>query len=155
MSTAAKLAVPLRVPLAPRAVMSATGRFWAWTTPVDEVGGGVVGAWAGAAPVLAALGVRPGTPAGWLAALADLWPELALDGAAALLTIWDESAWSRGAYSVLSADAETPRDAGSERVVFAGEHTAGAWSGTMEGALRSGLRAARDLLAAPLRWRDG
>ena len=31
-------------------------------------------------------------------------------------------------------------------VVLAGEHTAGAWTGTMEGALRSGLRAARELL---------
>ena len=31
---------------------------------------------------------------------------------------------------------------------FAGEHTAGAWSGLMEGALRSGLRAAAEVAAA-------
>jgi monoamine oxidase len=30
---------------------------------------------------------------------------------------------------------------------FAGEHTAGAWAGLMEGALRSGARAAREVLA--------
>jgi monoamine oxidase len=34
------------------------------------------------------------------------------------------------------------------RVHIAGEHTAGAWSGLMEGALRSGLRAAGEVLAA-------
>jgi monoamine oxidase len=32
------------------------------------------------------------------------------------------------------------------RVHIAGEHTAGAWSGLMEGALRSGLRAADEVL---------
>jgi monoamine oxidase len=30
---------------------------------------------------------------------------------------------------------------------FAGEHTAGEWAGTMEGALRSGVRAAEQVLA--------
>jgi monoamine oxidase len=33
------------------------------------------------------------------------------------------------------------------RVHFAGEHTAGAWAGLMEGALRSGARAASEVLA--------
>jgi len=33
------------------------------------------------------------------------------------------------------------------RVHFAGEHTAGAWAGLMEGALRSGERAASEVLA--------
>ncbi len=37
------------------------------------------------------------------------------------------------------------------RVHFAGEHTAGDWAGLMEGALRSGERAAREVLAATLR----
>jgi len=35
------------------------------------------------------------------------------------------------------------------RVHFAGEHTAGAWAGLMEGALRSGARAASEVLAQP------
>ncbi|HET9558742.1 MAG TPA: FAD-dependent oxidoreductase [Actinomycetota bacterium] len=34
---------------------------------------------------------------------------------------------------------------------FAGEHTAGPWSGLMEGALRSGHRAATELLATHAR----
>jgi monoamine oxidase len=33
------------------------------------------------------------------------------------------------------------------RVHFAGEHTAGSWAGLMEGALRSGARAAAEVLA--------
>ena len=33
------------------------------------------------------------------------------------------------------------------RVHFAGEHTAGAWTGLMEGALRTGARAASEILA--------
>jgi monoamine oxidase len=39
------------------------------------------------------------------------------------------------------------------RVHFAGEHTAGAWAGLMEGALRSGARAASEVLthARPFR----
>jgi monoamine oxidase len=32
---------------------------------------------------------------------------------------------------------------------FAGEHTAGPWAGLMEGALRSGQRAASEVLAGP------
>ena len=34
-----------------------------------------------------------------------------------------------------------------DRVHFAGKHTAGAWAGLMEGALRSGARAANEVLA--------
>ncbi len=49
---AAKLAVPLREPAAPRAAMSAEHRFWIWTTPADEAGATSVGGWAGAGPVL-------------------------------------------------------------------------------------------------------
>jgi monoamine oxidase len=37
------------------------------------------------------------------------------------------------------------------RVHIAGEHTAGAWSGLMEGALRSGARAASEVLTAAYR----
>jgi monoamine oxidase len=36
-------------------------------------------------------------------------------------------------------------------LAFAGEHTAGDWHGLMEGALRSGLRAANEVVAAASR----
>lgn len=149
-SRAAKLAVPLRSPHAPRALMSAGDRFWAWTTPCDGAGGRIANAWAGAEPVLERLAVDAG-PAGWLARLGRLWPELDPIADDALLTDWRRDPWARGAYSVLpgvedgrgSAAGASP----APNLIFAGEHTAEPeWTGTIEGALRSGLRAARELL---------
>ncbi len=148
-SRAAKLAVPLATSSPPRAVMSGPDRFWAWTTPCDEIGGRVAGAWAGAEPVLTSLGVDRGSGE-WLRRLRGLWPELNLEEDAAVLTVWEDDPWARGAYSVLPSVPDPRGNAasmGTETVVFAGEHTAEPeWTGTMEGALRSGLRAARDAL---------
>ena len=150
--TAAKLAVPLHEPAAPRAVMSAADRFWIWTTPSDEVGARSVGAWAGAAPVLERLGVGAG-PERWLDRVGELCPDLELDRANARLTVWEQDPWARGAYSVLPPQrtpaAESAATAAAPNLVFAGEHTAEpGWTGTMEGALRSGRRAAAELLGA-------
>lgn len=149
-SRAAKLAVPLSEPTAPRALMSGTHRFWAWTTPCDGVGGRVVNGWAGSGPTLEELAVADG-PAGWIAALGELWPELEPDGSAALLTDWQRDPWARGAYSVLPGvedpDGSAAAVAPAPNLAFAGEHTAEpAWTGTIEGALRSGIRAADELL---------
>jgi monoamine oxidase len=150
-SRAAKLAVPLRQPIEPQALMSASDRFWAWTTPADGVGGRVANAWAGAEPVLDALGVATG-PDAWLERLAALWPELELSEDEAVLTDWQRDPWARGAYSVLP-DVEDPVGSVAARsparnLIFAGEHTAvPEWTGTMEGALRSGIRAADEVLA--------
>ncbi len=151
-SRAAKLAVPLRSPAPPRALMSASDRFWAWTTACDGSGGRIANAWAGAAPVLDALAVGAG-PERWIERLAALWPELDADPAAALLTDWQRDPWARGAYSVLPDVPDPAGDAAAAapaaNVVFAGEHTAEPeWTGTMEGALRSGVGAAERLLAA-------
>ncbi len=148
-SRAAKLAVPLATPTPHRAVMSGPDRFWAWTTPCDEVGGRTAGAWAGAGPVLESLRVREGASE-WLRRLQDLWPELEPEEDGALLTVWEDDPWARGAYSVLPSVPDARGSAaamGSGGIVFAGEHTAEPeWTGTMEGALRSGLRAAGDVL---------
>ncbi len=66
------------------------------------------------------------------------------------MTTWHDDPWARGAYS---ADGLAAREGDGAlvasalgRLVFAGEHTAGEWSGLMEGALRSGARAAREAL---------
>ena len=147
--TAAKLAVPLREPAAPRAVMSAADRFWIWTTPSDEAGARSVGAWAGAAPVLERLGVGAG-PERWLDLVGELCPDLVLDRGGARLTVWEQDPWARGAYSVLpprpTPPAELAATPAGPNLVFAGEHTAEpGWTGTMEGALRSGRRAANQL----------
>ena len=53
--------------------------------------------------------------------------------------------WPDGAYSTAGHDADVLA-APAGRLHFAGEHTAGPWAGLMEGALRSGLRAAREIV---------
>jgi monoamine oxidase len=149
---AAKLFVPLRQVPPPSAVLSVPGRYWTWTaTGADGAVQPVVSAFAGSAPALAALGVSGG-PAGWRRELAALRPDLEL-GDGELLSTWDDDPWMQAAYSTRTP-AFRPGDPDLlARPVgplhFAGEHTAGPWSGLMEGALRSGRRAAAELLRVP------
>jgi monoamine oxidase len=149
MSTAAKLAAPLAAPAAPDAVMSAAERWWAYTTTCDGVGGRTVGAWAGAAPVVELVGARDG-PERWLDRVEALRPELRIERESATVTVWDGSGWVGGAYSVQPhawGGRPGPLEGPVGRIVFAGEHTARDWVATMEGALRSGERAAGEALA--------
>ncbi|HEX5618170.1 MAG TPA: NAD(P)/FAD-dependent oxidoreductase [Solirubrobacteraceae bacterium] len=137
---AAKLFVPLRERPPTSAVLSVPGRFWTWTARAGEDVQPVVHAFAGSQPALDRLGVAHG-PERWLEALAQLRPDLPLEPDGCLL-----STWPGGAYSVHppgGADAALTERHGP--IVLAGEHTAGAYAGLMEGALRSGLRAAAQL----------
>ncbi len=149
---AAKLVVPLAREAAPSAVLSVPEHFCAWTARgADGSVQPVVSALAGSAPALERLAVRAG-PARWLERLRSLRPDLAIEDAGAVLACWSDDPWSRGAYST-RAPAARPGDdellaRPVGRVHFAGEHTAGRWAGLMEGALRSGLRAADEVLAA-------
>lgn len=149
---AAKLHVPLAGPATTSAVLDVARRYWCWTA-TDASGRvqPVVHCFSGSAPALAGLDVAEG-PDDWLQALDALRSDLDLDGDGVLLTTWDDDPWATFAYSGLGAASE----AGDEeliraplgRVHFAGEHTAGDWSGLMEGALRSGLRAADEVHAS-------
>ena len=147
---AAKLFVPLRRVPEPSAVLSVPDRYWTWTARgPDGAVQPVVSAYAGSAPALDALGVAAG-PATWRRRLAELRPDLALDRGAVLST-WDDDPWIEAAYSTRTP-AFRPGDPDLlARPVgplhFAGEHTAGPFTGLMEGALRSGHRAATELLA--------
>jgi monoamine oxidase len=147
---AAKLFVPLRRVPEPSAVLSVPDRYWTWTARgPDGAVQPVVSAFAGSAPALDALGVAAG-PASWRRRLAELRPDLALDRGAVLST-WDDDPWIEAAYSTRTP-AFRPGDPDLlARPVgplhFAGEHTAGPFTGLMEGALRSGHRAATELLA--------
>ena len=96
----------------------------------------------------------PKSLGGWIEELAALRPDLELDPEVALLSTWHDDPWVRGSYSARSVssplrDAELSTPLGP--LFFAGEHTAGDWHGLMEGALRSGERAARQLLEAGFR----
>jgi monoamine oxidase len=148
---AAKLSVPLRRVPPPSAVLSVPDHYWTWTARgADGAVQPVVSAFAGSAPALAALEVTAGQVT-WRRRLAALRPDLELEPGAVLST-WDDDPWVEAAYSTRTP-AFRPDDPDLlARPVgplhFAGEHTAGPWSGLMEGALRSGHRAAAELLAA-------
>lgn len=147
----AKLFVATRTPAAPSATMSVPDRYWCYTQlGHDGAPLPFVAAFAGSARALESLGVADG-PERWLAALQRLRPELELDPESAFVSRWDDDQWVRGGYSARSVaapldTAELGRRVGP--IVFAGEHTAGDWHGLMEGALRSGVRAARELLSS-------
>ena len=147
---AAKLFVPLAAPAQPGAVMNVPERWWCWTaTGAGDEPMPVVSCFAGSAPALERLGVADG-PGRWLESLAAMRPELALEPAGAVLMSWDEDPWVGAAYSVAPPPALAA--ALAEPVgplAFAGEHTAGPFNGLMEGAVRSGRRAAGDVRPSP------
>jgi monoamine oxidase len=149
---AAKLHVPLRAPAEPSAVLAVPDRYWSYTQlGPDGLPAGFAGTFAGTQAALERLQVGEG-PERWLARLAALRPELDLEPGEAMLTTWSDDPWSLGAYSAPSLSSPLQSDELVRPVgplAFAGEHTAGEWHGLMEGALRSGLRAAADLTGGP------
>ena len=151
----AKLHIPLTRPAGASAVQSVPDRFWTWTaTDASGQVQPVVHAFAGTQAGLAALAVADG-PATWASRVAALRPELPMDPGRALLTTWNDDPWAGESYSALTVEVADGDDeliaAPLGRVHIAGEHTAGAWSGLMEGALRSGARAANEVLTAAYR----
>jgi monoamine oxidase len=148
---AAKLFVALRSPAPPSATLSVPDRYWCYTQlGADGEPLPFVAAFAGTPAALDALDVANG-PDKWLDAVQALRPDLDLDPDVVLLSRWDDDPWVRGSYSARSASSPMDTPALSAPVGalhFAGEHTVGAWHGLMEGALVSGVRAARELLAS-------
>jgi monoamine oxidase len=144
---AAKLFVPLRMPAAPSAVMNVPERYWTWTaTGADDAPQPVVSAFAGSRPALERLEVASG-PNRWLDSLERLRTDLELDTSGAVLSTWDDDPWVRAAYSTTPPpEVEAVVRQSTGPLAFAGEHTAGEHHGLMEGAIRSGRRAARSLL---------
>jgi monoamine oxidase len=149
MGNAAKVHVGLRSPASTSAVLSVPDRFWCWTAtgPDGEVVP-VLNAFAGSP---AAVGALTSDTDAWLDRLTALRADLDLDTSTAVVTTWHDDPWARGAYSADGLDARAGDAelvaAPLGRVFIAGEHTAGEWSGLMEGALRSGSRAAAEVLA--------
>ena len=69
----------------------------------------------------------------------------------AVLSSWHDDPWVRGSYSARSLSSPLRDDDLVKPIgplFFAGEHTAGEWHGLMEGALRSGRRAAEQILSS-------
>jgi monoamine oxidase len=145
---AAKLFVPLRVPAPPSAVMNVPERYWTWTATGDgDEPQPVVSAFAGSTPALDRLELEAG-PSRWLDSLERLRGELELDTGGAVLSTWDDDPWVRAAYSTTPPpEVEAAVRDPTGPLAFAGEHTAGEHHALMEGAIRSGRRAARSLLS--------
>jgi monoamine oxidase len=146
---AAKLFLPLAASVPPSQTLSVPLRFWTWT----QHGIAAASSFAGTSSALERLEVDGG-PDTWAEAVRRLRPDLDYADGAPLLSTWHGDPWARGAYSALSLASPLDEEALARAVgplAFAGEHTAGRWHALMEGALRSGLRAASqvdELLAA-------
>lgn len=149
---AAKLHLVLDRTPEPSAVMSVSERFWTWTA--HELGGGVapiLHCFGGELGKLRELGIATGA-AHWEARVRALRSDLPLASDPALLTAWPLDPLARGAYTAhapgFSADDASALLAPVGRLHFAGEYVDPEFTGLMEGALRSGVRAARAILAA-------
>lgn len=148
---AAKLHLALEAPVEPFAVTSVPDSFWFWgASDKAAADASVVASFAGSLPALERLQVAAGADA-WAARLRAAAPELQVDEATApMLSTWQDDPWAGLAYSAIEAGRLPDTDAIAAPVgplVFAGEHSAGDLAGLMEGALRSGVRAARDVAA--------
>lgn len=146
MGVASKLAIAVPAEPTPRAVQSAELPLWSWAA--NGAGGRprrCLTSFAGSRLAVDSL-ADPDASRGRLAAF---HPDLDLAGPA-LHHAWGDDPFSLGAYSSWdnrSWDRMPGLDRTIGRLAFAGEHTAGpAHHGTMEGALRSGARAAAQLL---------
>ena len=143
MGNAAKLFVPLLQAAEPSAVMAVAERYWTWTATAEGVVQPVVHAFAGSDPALDRLRVTEGVET-WLGSVTRLRPELALDSSAVELSTWADDPWVAAAYSTTVPPVEAWAPVGPLHAC--GEHTAGEVHALMEGALRSGVRAAREIL---------
>ena len=135
--------MPLAAAAAPSAVLSVPERYWTWTATAGDAVQPVVHCFAGSAPALERLGVAGGAAA-WLASLTRLRPDLTLVPTDAVLSTWDDDPWARAAYSSTAPPPDAWRPAGPFHAC--GEHTAGTSSAPMDGTLRSGVRAAQEVL---------
>jgi monoamine oxidase len=148
-----KLFLRLRSPAPPSAIMSVAGHFWSYTQlGADGEPAPFVVGYTGTMSAIDSLGGSDGVER-WVAALVALREDLDPDPepGSAMLSSWHDDPWVRGAYSARSLSSPLRDDDLVKPIgplFFAGEHTAGEWHGLMEGALRSGRRAAEQVLAS-------
>ncbi|HLX35554.1 MAG TPA: NAD(P)/FAD-dependent oxidoreductase [Candidatus Limnocylindrales bacterium] len=149
---AAKLFLPLDEPAAPSATLSVPDRFWTFTQRRPEGGWQrTASSFAGSAAAMRRLRPELGVEH-WIEAVRRIRPDLPIRPSDAMLSTWADDPWAAGGYSARSLESPMDDHALAARVGplhFAGEHTAGAHHALMDGALRSGLRAAAEVLAEP------
>jgi monoamine oxidase len=149
MGVASKFAVATKQRPPTRSRQSSDRSMWCWTAlGADGKTRRCVTAFAGSPAAQESLGVTRGELTPWLEAVRAMNPNLTLTGEPVLYA-WADDPYTLGAYSSWDPVSWARRELFSRpvgRIAFAGEHTAGDRHGTMEGALRSGRRAAGQLL---------
>jgi monoamine oxidase len=150
---AAKLHLPLRSAPDTSAVMSVRERYWTWTALAEgRRVAPVLNCFMGSEPAIRALRVAA-DPATWVQRARALRADLRFDDIRPpTVTVWATDQYARCAYSCPSPGFTADDHALLERPVgsihFAGEHVEPEMAGLMEGAVRSGERAADRLLGA-------
>ncbi|MFE4079161.1 flavin monoamine oxidase family protein [Paenarthrobacter sp. YIM B13468] len=150
---AAKLHLPLLSVPSSSAVMSTNDRFWTWTA-ADDSGAitPVLNSFMGSPAALDRGSGEHGDFEAWIARARSIRPDLQFSDDAAVTTIWRNDPLARGAYSAFAPGGGT-KDADVlempvGNIFFAGEYADPDFTGLMEGALRSGERAADRLRRA-------
>lgn len=144
---AAKLHLPLEAAPATSAVMAVRGRYWTWTAMGSS--GRVVpvlNAFMGSSAAIAASGLMDG-PNRWAASARRLRNDLHIAvHANPVMTMWSDDVLAGGAYSAHGPGASINDMKILEEpvgdVFWAGEYAEAEFTGLMEGAIRSGERAA-------------
>ncbi len=146
-----KLFLHMRTPAPPSAIMSVAGHFWTYTQlGADGRPAPFVTGYTGTMSAVEDLGSSDRFER-WVAALVALRGDLDLEPESGMLSTWHDDPWVQGAYSARTLSSPLRDDDLVKPIgplFFAGEHTAGEWHGLMEGALRSGQRAAEQVLSA-------
>jgi monoamine oxidase len=149
MADITKLHVTLSERVVPDCIQTMEVPYWAYTPAEPDGLSSIVAAGAGGPEHRSMLDIDSGSPAKFRSSLSEAWPELVL-GHDMLLTPWALDPWTRGAYTFHPVDwsdeAQAALSAPFDRLVFCGEHAAE--EQTLEGVLRSGIRAANEVLSA-------
>ena len=151
MGEASKFAVATKQRPPARSRQSSERSMWCWTA--NGTGGRTrrcVASFAGSAAAQASLRTPRGDVGPWLEALRAMNPDLTFVDDP-VLYVWADDPYALGAYSTWGPRSWERRAVFGRpvgRIAFAGEHTASEHHGTMEGALRSGRRAAQQVLAS-------
>jgi monoamine oxidase len=145
MGVAAKLAAGTRHPPPLRAIQDVEAPYWCWTgNGRRDVARPVVTAFCGSQKARRNLATDSRDPSLWLNKVQSANPDLEFVGDP-IMVDWSLDKWAGGCYSAFDNEA-TDRipylTLPIGRIFFAGEHTAEN-SGTMEGALTSGMHAGR------------
>ena len=152
---ASKFAVATKEHPPARSRQATDRSMWCWTAKgEDGRTRRCVAAFAGSHAAQESLGVTRGEVLPWLEAVRSMNPDLTLVGEPVLYA-WADDPFTLGGYSSWDPASWRRREVLTRPVgpiAFAGEHTAGKHHGTMEGALRSGDRAAGQVLDR-LGWR--